>query len=576
MERVEKLPYPVLVGSSVKSADDSPHNNYIHPEKYTGTRKPVQKKNHSLLNTSIGASLDDLISEGALLNSEEGFERFMDYKGNVRPDAKYLPRDENDNSKLAPFAKTAAPIEHATSTVVATNLKASSLAVAESVDSTSNVAEPSAAASSDSIGGVEFFSTPNLSEYQLGHQISDHSDLLESVKSYNLSKLPSSDDSEAKSKSNNAFGASERVSHNIRPSTPKGNHAFAKNRLEFGDNVNVVETDSMHSPFFQRDDRPSSRSRFPVSRVEDSRSISRDRDGARTHLARGDSYKNTHDDLPSNYELPADLTVIEPKKEDSRESRQTRPTLGESVAAAEAEIRKQKSQSVTRDPSLVTSGDYTNFNADGDSEILSDENLYSVPFEASANYLRLINRSRSRQPGRNGDAVSHLMNDRNEKNDSDPAELVNEGAYVNDDPYSQVDGLDDMMKKVLSTSHATTNETSQKNLVNDLSTTKNVTETKKQFKSDPAEVAAEKGNESEEKNGQSPEDAIVVEDFAEEKGVDDKSDTKIEKKTEEDGLAIDESAVSSLSKNMKEKAEEVEELSTAAEKEKEVTSPCLD
>lgn len=98
LEKAEKSPYPSLVGASVKSADDSPHQNYIHPEKYTGVGKTKPGKK-SILNSSISASLDDLISEGALLGSDEDFDRFLDDKGNVLSDAKFSKEkaDEKTN-----------------------------------------------------------------------------------------------------------------------------------------------------------------------------------------------------------------------------------------------------------------------------------------------------------------------------------------------------------------------------------------------------------------------------------------------------------------------------------------------
>lgn len=529
LDRAEKLPYPSLVGSSVKSADDSPHNNYIHPEKYTGNCNPVQKKK-SLLNQQIGASLDDLISEGALLGSEEDFDRFLDDKGNVRSDAKYLAKSSSGKDSNAPLhlrestpddaVLSPAPEAHSEKATL-TDLAASE-SIVESVAS-GDVAPGS------SIYGAENFSTPNLSEYQLDHQIADHTELLDSVKSYDLSKLPSSKDSELKSKSNDAFGIAERVSYSVRPSTAKGNQAFAAQPLEYGENANVVETDSLHTPFFQRDERSPSRSRFPVSRIERSRSRSTDRHGPRSHLARGDSYKNTHDDLPSKYELPAGLDVEEENEEDARESRRSRPTLGESVAAAEEEIRKKESQSVTRDPSLVTSGDYTNFNVDGSSAILTDKNLYLVRSESSTNYLRSISRSRSRQPGSNRDAT-HLLTEKNEKNDANPAELVSEGAYVSDDPYGQVDGLDDMMKKVLTTGTTQTDKKSQKNLVNDVSAIKKVTETKEQSIPEQNEVSEE--NEEKKDNVEKKEDENDQEEDEEGEGEGEEKDA--EKKENEE------------------------------------------
>ncbi|KAM9915378.1 hypothetical protein OXX80_014090, partial [Metschnikowia pulcherrima] len=54
------------------------------------------------------------------------------------------------------------------------------------------------------------------------------------------------------------------------------------------------------------------------------------------HLARGDSYKNTHEVTPSKYELPADMKVEEDEEPEDRRSRQSKPTLGDSIAAAEA------------------------------------------------------------------------------------------------------------------------------------------------------------------------------------------------------------------------------------------------
>ncbi|KAF8002587.1 hypothetical protein HF325_003552 [Metschnikowia pulcherrima] len=161
------------------------------------------------------------------------------------------------------------------------------------------------------------------------------------------------------------------------------------------------------------------------------------------HLARGDSYKNTHEVTPSKYELPADMKVEEDEEPEDRRSRQLKPTLGDSIAAAEAS--GSEAESVTRDPSLVTSGDYTNFNADGHDNMLSGKNLYSMRSESSTNYLRSISRSRSRKP--TSDIGSHSFV--NEKNEANPEELEREGALTTDDPYSQVDDLDNMMKKVL-------------------------------------------------------------------------------------------------------------------------------
>lgn len=554
LERAEKLPYPSLVGSSVKSADDSAHNNYIHPEKYTGTSKQNPKKK-SLLNSTIGASLDDLISEGALLGSEEDFDRFLDDKGNVRSDAKYLAENSTKKSQDVDL-----PLKD----VATKDDLVPPAAASESVATPKGANDPvehkeltELGVSASSIYGVENFSTPNLSEYQIDHQISDHSELLNSVQSYDLSKLPSSNDSELKSKSNDVFGIADRTPHVIRTSTAKGNQAFAAQPLNYGENAKVADSDSMHTPFFPRDEQSPTRSRFPISRIDRSRSRSTDRIATRSHLARGDSYKNTHEDLPSKYELPADFEVEE-EEEDTRESRQTRRTLGDSVAAAEEELRRKESQSVTRDPSLVTSGDYTNFNADGSSQILSDKNLYLIRSESSTNYLRSISRSRSRQPGANRDVHTHLLNEKNEKNDANPAELVSEGAYVSDDPYGQVDGLDDMMKKVLTTGATLEDAKNQKNLVNDVSAKKKETETTEQLESKPVDteppkedpnVAGVKKEELEEPSGTEEKTDVQgsIEGGEEATSAADESDSKVE------------SLGQSLLESAKEKAEQAVE-----------------
>ncbi|MDC6271579.1 hypothetical protein PP707_04710, partial [Acetobacter pasteurianus] len=71
LETQERSDSPSLVGSSIRSADDSPHRNYIHPEKYQSSKsnksgsklgsksKSKSKGKHSKLNPAITASLDD-------------------------------------------------------------------------------------------------------------------------------------------------------------------------------------------------------------------------------------------------------------------------------------------------------------------------------------------------------------------------------------------------------------------------------------------------------------------------------------------------------------------------------------
>lgn len=467
LEKAEKLALPLLVGSSLRSADDSAHQNYIHPEKYRGSSKTRPQKS-SFLNSSIGASLDDLINEGALLGSEEDFERFLDDKGNVRSDAKY-------NGKNA----TAQPTDAAHHSALKNELLPEAdddAAVISPVDPTfQDVAERQP--EGEGLYSADNYSAPNLSEYQLGHQIADHSELLDSVKSYDLNRLPSSDDREH-SKTREYYPASERVPKNTRSTAARSNASFASNKLEFGDNVKVVENDSLHAPYFQRDARSPSRSRSAAS---EDRLSDRSRSRSRTapHLARGDSYKNTHPDTPEKYELPADLDIDENDAEDDdRRTRQSRPTMGDSIAAAEAQEARKfhgESESITRDPSLVTTGDYTNFNADGPSKQLNENSMYLVRSESSTNYLRSISRSRSRQP-----------QPINEKNDANPEELAKEGALVSDDPYDQVTDLDNLMKNVLKKGYhgpkpgvLPTKES--KNLVNDVPAEEKDTETKEQL-----------------------------------------------------------------------------------------------
>lgn len=472
LEKAEKLTSPSLVGSSMRSADDSAHQNYIHPEKYTGKKSKPGKL--SILNSSIGASLDDLISEGALLGSEEDFERFLDDKGNVKSNAKYLAKD-SDSDKAAAAERLTSPLRAEVSTE--SDFEATSLVspVNSSVSTNAPASSETATAEGTSLYAADNYSAPNLSEYQLDHQIADHSQLLDLVKSYDLKKLPSSQDRE-RSKTNELYAASERVPKGAKSTPARVNPIFAATKA---DDPRVVETDSLHTPYFPRDDRSPSRSRAAQLNVTDerSRSTSRSRTVNKPHLARGDSYKSTHEDAPAKYELPAELAVEEEEEGNDRRSRQSRPTMGDSIAAAEAKERAEfHTENITRDPSLVTTGDYTNFNCDAPGKRFEDLNLYSVRSQSSTNYLRSISRSRSRQPTASSRREHSLLN---EKNDANPEELAKEGALVSDDPYDQLTGLDAMVDKVLKTPHTDTEKS--KNLVNDVSAEKKVTETKEQL-----------------------------------------------------------------------------------------------
>ncbi|ODV68861.1 hypothetical protein HYPBUDRAFT_155891 [Hyphopichia burtonii NRRL Y-1933] len=475
LERAEQSPDPSLVGSSIRSADDSAHNNYIHPSK----TKPKKKKSASkkkLMNSSIGSSLDDLISEGALLGSEEDFTKFLDDDGNVKDDARYVKEKEQaeaekssplkavinsndfqgkddeevkeeakDEKEVKEEAKDEKEVKEEAKDEKEVNEEAKDekevkeeakdeKEVKEEAKDEKEVKEEAKDEEKEVKQGNSFYqqedySTPNLSEYQLDNQISNHQELLDNVKSHDHHRLPTSNDREI-SKSNEVFKRSPEPAH--------------------------------VAPLHTEQRRPSSRSRSrgPRSSSLIDKSSDRSRSSTRNpHLARGDSYKNTHDIEPSTYELPADLEVPneEVEQDEDRRTRQSKPTMGESIAAAEAAKASSDSQdfhsdvSSTRDPSLVTTGDYTNFNADRpDVNINSSNNLYSTRSESSTNYLRSISRSKSRQPKQL--EKNDLVNQHNiihEKNDADSTNLAQEGALISEDPYERITGLDNMVEKVV-------------------------------------------------------------------------------------------------------------------------------
>lgn len=394
LERTERSSTPSLIGSSIRSADDSAHSNYIHPEKYTGVKKKNKK---SILNSAIGASLDELINEGALLGSEEDFTKFLDDEGKVKEEAKRVAKEEDQKAQDQKEQESELKDERELTEPLA-----------EANDVSSPVPEQSPV--SEGTGGflplVEespaVFSTPNLSEYQLDNQISDHNQFLSNIQSHDHHKLPSSDDRE---RSKTALST---VDDEPAPRAT----SRASSRAPAAAPVLLNHPDDLHTPVFYSEPqhvRPSSRSR----------SIARDRERLRSrsvkpHLARGDSYKNVHTEEPSAYELPADLESPE-EETDERATRQSKPTMGESIAAAEA-------TGLTRDPSLVTAGDYTHFDADRPDPYAQ----FLGRSTSSTNYLRQISRSRSRQP------------DHHEKNDADPEELEKEGALISDDPYGSI------------------------------------------------------------------------------------------------------------------------------------------
>ena len=479
LEKAERLPTPSLVGSSIRSADDSAHNNYIHPEKSKG-RKKENSQGHGILNQSIAASLDDLMREGALLGSEEDFEEVLDDSGNIKQDAKYAEEDDHETHKshLSTLVAKEDDLDES-GDVSADKVKQSGESVdkksengakneVSKADDKNNVSVKKAEENTESKKqkasavekklestpalekkpGVSFYSqedysTPNLSEYQLDHQISDHKDLLTNIQSHDPLRLPNSQSD---------YGHDD-DSYFKRPVSPsKRSSTSAVNRFNDDVTISAGATDGLHTPYFQRDSR--SQSRSGASRVDRSRS----RSAVAPHLARGDSYKNTNMNSPSAYELPPDLAASEIKSEDEEEeedetqdrrSRQSKPTMGESIAAAEASKDKLPTTTpvtMQRDTSLVTTGDYTNFDVDKpEPQVQDSSNLYSMRSASSTNYLRSISRSRSRQP----DKDLRASNLYNEKNDADPEELVKGGALINEDPYSTIGGLDTMVEEVL-------------------------------------------------------------------------------------------------------------------------------
>lgn len=414
LDKAERLDAPSLVGASLRSADDSAHNNYIHPEKSKG--KKASKKGKK---KDVAASLDDLINEGALLGSEEDFDKFLDDSGNIKDDAKYDGKEEKKEGKNAGKSNDFPRRESA--------IGSSPLKQVQSVDPIDREVkeeqiDPKVSSNEHTSAlRADVYSTPNLSEYQLDNQINNVDDLLSSVKSHDPSRLPKTDS--YKSSSIKANKKNLKI-HDL------DNPQF---KVEDQPINSPFKESGLHAPYFHTEERARSRSRS-TSRFDRSRSRSN-----KPHLARGDSYKNIHEEEPSKYEMPPELSEI-----DERQSRQSRPTMKEKIEQQESEqnqVRQFHNEETTRDPSLVTTGDYSNFNVDTpqqEERFYDSQKIYAQRSMSSTNYLRNISRSRSRQP-------SHVE----EKNDSNPRDLVKEGAFVSDDPYSTIDNLDTMVEEVL-------------------------------------------------------------------------------------------------------------------------------
>lgn len=459
LERAESLPVPSLVGSSIRSADDSAHNNYIHPEKSNNVYDRKRSKSgdrRSALHQSITASLDDLMSEGALLGSEENFERFLDDQGNVKAQAKYeksLERaraDAPDPSAPEASSQSPRPLDEdkeaeklekvAAGEPSAEHIEVKSQDESGVLDQDQGAAAPAVPAVPQESSGLyqqSDYSNPNLSEYQLEKQVLSIDDFLQNVRSHDPSKLPTSNYGYSTPLAAVSARAGARKTSGERNADATADDADEAARIPgLGQ--------GLHEPYFHRESR--SRSRASPTRGERSRS----RTTGKPHLARGDSYKNTISDLPSNYELPPDFEseikeeAGEDDGEQERTTRESKPTMGESIAAAEAKKSFfQPDESIGRDPSLVTTGDYTNFDVDSPHS-MSNPYLYTQRSESSTNYLRSISRSSSRKP-----ADQRHMAALNEKNDANPDELAREGALITDDPYSTIGGLDTMVEEVL-------------------------------------------------------------------------------------------------------------------------------
>lgn len=448
LEKAEKLTTPSLVGASMRSADDSAHQNYIHPEKSHTKPRPAK---HSILNLAIGASLDDLINEGALLGSEEDFERFLDEGGNVRNKARYLGENTPLREELAAAKadiENSAGIDdvigHASDADAAIEPVADDKFADYTLEKAANTTSVEGNNSASGAGGkapdavddvtekvAGLYSAPNLSEYQLDHQISSHDQLVDLVLLYDVTRLPTSSDRER---------GKEAASYPAPAAAHAARTPIRRSGADARSDDARVAPESLHTPYFPRDRSPSRlRSANPPQVPRTARSRLR---SSKPHLARGDSYKSTHGDAPAGYELPAELAPVADAEDDDsadRRTRQSKPTMGELIAAAEAGDTPWRSTSVTRDASLVTTGDYTNFNCDAPAARVDDAGLFSVRLAASTRYLREISRLRLR-PAVGRGAV--------EKNDADPHELAAEGALVNDDAYGGM-GLDEAVERVL-------------------------------------------------------------------------------------------------------------------------------
>ncbi|CAI5760713.1 unnamed protein product [Candida verbasci] len=429
LETTERSDSPSLVGASIRSADDSIHNNYIHPEKYkTSKSKDKSKNRYKSLTSQVNASLDDLIKEGALITSEEYFDE--KYLQGSEQDKKEEDKSDSDDETLKKQE-----IDQLKNDFKSNQKKEIQKSIKESEPLKDVNEESKPKVTKGNFYKQEDYSTPNLSEYQLDNDIKDHSNFLESVKSHDYHKLPHS----------KIFEDNNESKPLVTPSP------IQQQRERERENPNLNPT-----YFYTECARSRSRSANPpTNRKQDRSSSGSSINSSNPHLARGDTYKNIHSEEPTKYELPANLEVAkelenEEDDNDDRRGRHTKPTMGESIAKIEAEKENGLHDTpLTRDPSLITTGDYTNFEADSPRiELTNTNNLYATRSESSKNYLRSISRSRSRvrQYGEKEVNAGYTLD---EKNDANTDTLVEEGALVSDDPLSNFDKLENMIDEIL-------------------------------------------------------------------------------------------------------------------------------
>ncbi|ODQ80947.1 hypothetical protein BABINDRAFT_160384 [Babjeviella inositovora NRRL Y-12698] len=355
----ELTPTVSLVGSSVRCADDT---SEATPPPNTKSKSKSKSKKKKKSKASVTTSLDDLISEGALLASEEDFAEFLDDSGNVKSEivasVKGGPKELTKNPSKDEISKDEISKEEISKEEISKGEIASNGATAGIVpgtpDSVSATPEPpspvrgtvsepshgdSAAASYD-----QDHYTPSLMILEAEGALLSSSDLLPSHSVDDLSQ------------------------HSAEPTVVPARVQFTEETPEVVSHVDSLFTvpagarDGSASPFIHA--RSS-------SRVKESLNLNPHKplNMSKPHLARGDSYQNTHDRSPS--------PSCEPEVQE---------LVGEELVEEEDEADR-----TGRTGRTVTSG--------------VDRPKYTRSASSQA-YLRSISRSRSRQPSV-GSRVAH-------------------------------------------------------------------------------------------------------------------------------------------------------------------------